>query len=178
MNFYVGQDAWVKGCITRDDCIRGRSLSKIEKLLGFRNGRLSLGAAFIILNGYPAGHEFEFAGYTQVASHRHVPLNPGEYNIAKLKENVIEYWRENKMILTKVIPAILHNHAENPDIQYPPGEGIPQWKVSIPGGVKGTVVAVIQNYTEVYQPRMDVKTKDVLGFARKSMPASPFQKPW
>jgi hypothetical protein len=46
--------------------------------------------------------------------------------------------------LVKVFPAVSHDPTMNPDIQYPPGQGAPQWVAKTP--LRAQVVAVVADY--------------------------------
>ena len=46
--------------------------------------------------------------------------------------------------LVKVLPALRHDPALNPDIQYPPGHGAPQWVAKT--SLRGKVVGVVTGY--------------------------------
>ena len=59
----------VRGCITQERYIKGRSLVELERLLGFQKGRLDNGIVVATLIQLPNINQFELLGYTQVAEH-------------------------------------------------------------------------------------------------------------
>lgn len=139
----VGDLTTVSGCITKEKFIAGRTLLEIEKILGFHHGRLLGGIAVVALTELPAVQSFDLAGYSNVATHRGVP--PTGLDIEKLKTQARATWSTNGFErLVKVLPATRHDPNMNPDTQYPPGQGAPQWVAKTP--LRGTVVAVITNY--------------------------------
>lgn len=139
----IGEIVSVSGCFTKEKFIAGRTLGEIENILGFRAGRLSGGVAVAVLLELPGLQQFELAGYSQVATHRRGPVEG--LNIEKLKAAARETWTTAGFErLVKVLPAIRHDPAMNPDIQYPPGRGVPQWIATV--SVRATVVAVVAEY--------------------------------
>ena len=139
----VGDIVTVSGCVTKDKFIAGRTLAEIEKILGFHRGRLSGGIAVVVLTELPDIEEFDLAAYSNVATHRH--KTPGGLNIEKIKANAKATWTTIGFErLVKVLPALRHDPAMNPDIQYPPGYGAPQWIAKV--SLRGRVVAVITDY--------------------------------
>jgi hypothetical protein len=159
-----------KGCVTQEKYLIGRSLYDIENILGFHFSRLSEGAVVVALGEKPKPHDFEFAGYTQVASHRfekeygNMPLtkpavgeSQTDFNlrINKIKMNIINnVWTLNSTDrLVKIIPVIPHQDKSilTDEEQYPPGSGVPQWYIKNP--IKAEVVGVVLNYPNgVYRP--------------------------
>ena len=80
----------------------------------------------------PNANQFEFLGYTQVAEHKHKAINPKELDVNKLKAIVIKdiFTLVGYKRLVKVIANTPHNAKVDNDIQYPPEQGIPQWKLT------------------------------------------------
>lgn len=129
-----------KGCFTLDKFIHGRSLSEIERILGFQRGRLSQGGQVLALMRLPSKDEFRLAGYSNVSLNRFVMA--GGLDIDVLKRNAIETWEltcPNRLV--KVAPTIPHNPKLKPKVQYPDAAGAPQWDVltSLPCVVLGTL---------------------------------------
>ena len=144
----VGQSVQVKGFVTQLKYLNGRRLKDIESLLGFHAGRLSRGAAFATLDRLPQIDEFETSGYTQVAAHRHV--TPGGLDPAVLRRNAMSAWAlagPNRLI--RVIATTPHNSAMIDDEQYPPGSGVPQWKIINP--IPGKTVAVLSQLADTFR---------------------------
>lgn len=139
----------VRGYVTQDKFLRGRTLSTLEKYLGFAEGRLRLGATFVKLTRLPTEGEFELAGYSMTAQHRHV--TPGGLDVRKLKTNAMARWTLSGLDrLIKVIPAIAHDPGMSPDDQYPPGDGVPQWRLL--SAIPGIVVAKPATAADKYVP--------------------------
>jgi hypothetical protein len=90
------------------------------------------------------------AGYSNVATHRH--QQPTDLDIAKIKTMALESWSLTGVErLVKVLATIRHDNSMDPDFQYPPGQGIPQWKVTVQ--IPGTVIAEVSGAPgSRYQP--------------------------
>lgn len=139
----VGDSIPVSGCVTKEKFIAGRTLAEIEKILGFHSGRLSGGITVVALTQLPAVQNFELAAYSNVATHRY--QTPAGLNLEKLKEEAKKTWAvTGSERLVKVLPAVRHDRNLDPDIQYPPGQGAPQWVVKTP--LPGKVVGVVTVY--------------------------------
>ena len=139
----IGETVLVSGCITKEKFIAGRTLPEIEKILGYQAGRFSGGIAVVALLQLPELHQFELAAYSNVATHR-LKVPPG-LNIQKLKTEAKATWSTTGFErLVKVLPAQRHNPGMNPDIQYPPRQGAPQWISAVP--LPGKVVGVVTEY--------------------------------
>lgn len=123
----------VKGCVTQEKYLKGRTIQEIEKILGFQAGRLTAGATIAALQQVPETDQFELAGYTQVATHRF----DKDKALAKLEENKLKQMLRTNVFavngpgrLVKVIPVTPHDTLLDENIQYPPGLGVPQWKLT------------------------------------------------
>lgn len=139
----LGDVVSVSGCITKEKFIAGRTLAEIEKILGFQTGRLSGGITVVALTELPSMQQFDIAAYSNVATHRHQV--PAGLNIDKIKSEAMKTWATTGFErLVKVLPEIRHNPALNPDIQYPPGHGAPQWLAK--SSLRGKVVGVVKDY--------------------------------
>ncbi len=139
----------IKGCITKEICLSGRTLSEIERILGFHKGRLAKGMVVLALTRKPKANEFEFGGYTQVASH-HFEENYGGVALdeSKAKENIIKnvFKTHGPNRLVKVLPNIRHDLAMSDDHQYPPGLGVPQWNLT--KEIEMKVVGIVNEYPD------------------------------
>ncbi len=130
----VGGTAHLSGCVTQLGFLRGRSLPELEKILGFAHGRLKQGAFICELLQLPAPNQFELAGYTQVATHR----TKEQYGKIQLDMNVVyrnlmqEWSAGGHKSLVKLIPVAGHDSSIADDEQYPPGSGVPQWRLKTP----------------------------------------------
>ena len=122
----------VKGCITQERFIKGKTLPELERLLGFQKGRLDNGIVVAALIQLPTVHQFELLGYTQVAEHKFNTESTKGLDIDKLKELVLKetFTLVGTKRLVKVMANTPHNENLNSDLQYPPGQGIPQWKLT------------------------------------------------
>lgn len=122
----------VRGCITQEKYIKGRTLSELENILGFHAGRLSQGATIAALLQVPTKSQFNLLGYTQVAEHK---INQEAFkglDTDKLKDLLLREIFTTVGInrLVKVIAKTEHSKAMSDDEQYPPGWGVPQWKLT------------------------------------------------
>ena len=143
----VGDLTTVSGCITKEKFIAGRTLIEIEKILGFHHGRLLSGIAVVALTELPALQSFDLAAYSHIATHR--LKAPTGLDIEKLKTQVRATWTTSGFErLVKVLPATRHDPNMNPDLQYPPGQGAPQWIAKTP--LRGIVVAIVTSYPNGY----------------------------
>jgi hypothetical protein len=139
----VGAVISVGGCVTKEKFLAGRTLAEIEKALGFHSGRLAAGMTVVALTQLPDMHEFELAAYSNVATHRF--SMPSGLEIQKIKAQARATFQvTGPDRLVKVIAATSHDPNMDPDIQYPPGQGAPQWVMK--AKLQGKVVAVVSGY--------------------------------
>ena len=141
----------LRGFFTSQKWLRGKTLDEMELLLGYRTGRLStLGAAVYAFTRVPENWEFEVAGYTNVSGGMPISsdwveadrkaaayyANTGvRSSETVLKDNArasMTIYGENRLI--KVKPLL-----DDPLDTYPPGHGIPQWRVSKQAADEGTL---------------------------------------
>jgi hypothetical protein len=116
----LGDIVSISGCITKEKFIAGRALFEIERILGFRAGRLNSGMAVAALLELPELHQFELAAYSMVATHRRASQEG--LNIEKLKAEARATWNTVGFGgLVKVFPTIRHDPSMDSDLQYPPG---------------------------------------------------------
>ena len=140
---HAGDLVPVSGCFTKEKFIAGRTLAEIERILGFHAGRLSAGMAVVALTELPSIQQFDLGAYSNVATHRQGSQEG--LNIERIKADARGTWTTFGFErVVKVIPATGHNPAVNPDIQYPPGLGAPQWIARVP--LMGRVIAVVSGY--------------------------------
>jgi hypothetical protein len=141
----------VNGYVTKDKFLVGRTLKEIEGYLGFHTGRLSAGATFVKLTRLPSVGEFQLAAYSMTAAHRHA--TPPELDISKLKSLAMESW---KLVggdrLIKVMPTVRHNPGMSDNEQYPPGAGVPQWRIMPAVRIPGIIVAEPKTAADSYKP--------------------------
>jgi hypothetical protein len=133
----------VRGCITQEHFIKGKTPGELERLLGFQKGRLANGAVVAVLIQLPTVHQFDLLGYSQVAEHKFGRAATEGLDVNKLKEMVVKdtFTLAGNKRLVKVMAVTPHNANLDNDIQYPPGLGVPQWKLT--GRVSARVVAII-----------------------------------
>lgn len=122
----------VRGCITQEKYIKGRSLSELENILGFHAGRLAQGATVAALLQVPAKSQFNLLGYTQVAEHKIGQEAFKGLDTEKLKDHLLleTFTTFGVNRLVKIIPKTEHSAKMQNDEQYPPGQGVPQWKLT------------------------------------------------
>jgi hypothetical protein len=97
----------------------------------------------------PRLDEFELAAYSITAQHR--LAIPSGLNIVKLKQLAASSWSLVGLErLVKVLPFSPHNSSMRDDDQYPPGEGVPQWRLT--SLLPATVSAELKGPSEVYRP--------------------------
>ncbi|MDF9797955.1 hypothetical protein OKW21_003218 [Catalinimonas alkaloidigena] len=145
------------GFFTTQRWLQGHILREIEDRLGFKTGRLSQGAGFFTAVHLPKPEEFEFAGYSQVASH-HTEKEYGNINSPVSHDEKAGYLQRKMSVLNsqwslygdkrliKVVPRIGHNSALKNDDQYPPGKGIPQWKIVALNGIAWREISFVSEY--------------------------------
>ena len=133
----------VSGCITQEHFIKGKTLAELERLLGFQKGRLNDGCVVAVLIQTPMPNQFDFLGYSQVAEHRHNGDALKDKDVPKLKEMVIKevFTLAGPKRLVKIKANTPHNSLLDNDTQYPPGLGVPQWKLT--SRVSARVVDII-----------------------------------
>ena len=133
----------VSGCITQEKFIKGRTLPELERLLGFHAGRLGEGIVVAALLKVPEISQFELLGYTQVAEHKVGPDTLNGLDVNKLKKMVHEntFTTVSTNRLVKIKANTPHSEYMNNDEQYPPGEGVPQWKLT--SKVDAEVIAIV-----------------------------------
>jgi hypothetical protein len=132
----------LRGFFTSQRWLLGKTLSEIELLIGYRPGRLStLGAAVYGFPRVPNNWEFELGGYTNVSGG--MAMDPAWVAAdrssaayyaktgTRSSETVLKDNARSCMTiagpdrLIKVKPLL-----EDPFDTYPPGRGIPQWRIS------------------------------------------------
>ena len=157
--YRVGDRVKVRGFITTENCVRGKSLFKVEETLGFAHGRMAQGLTLVALNAIPATSQFDLRGYTYTPDHRWV--EPKDMVISRLKSNAQDTFSiQGDDRLVKIIPTIEHDPRLVDDEQYPFGRGgVHQWKITDPYGIPGTVVAVVTGYPDAIVMPADFKPR-------------------
>ena len=141
---HLQQIIQVKGCITQERYIKGKTLPELERLLGFESGRLDKGIVVAALIELPTPHQFELLGYSQVAEHKFNPDKTKGLDVNKLKELLRKevFMLTGSKRLVKVIANKPHNDKLDNDTQYPPGQGVPQWKLNTPLAARVIAIAL------------------------------------
>lgn len=150
MALSIGDRTRVKGYVTKEKLLKGKTVGEIERILGYHVGRLRSGATFLALVRTPIPGEFSLGGYSQVADHRATP--PTGLDLDKIAQlAAASFATHGGGRLVKVFPSNAHNPAMGNDEQYPPGAGCPQWKLI--REIEATVTAVVADYPNGrYQP--------------------------
>jgi hypothetical protein len=142
MSLTVGSEPLIAGYVCKARDVRGQSPSELERRLGYRTGRLEQGWYFLFLLRLPTISDFEFRGYTHLSDGipkggKHPPEDVmrregwSGIDIDRMKRKLIENGTltvTGFQRLAKVVPVIRHTDAET----YPPGSGIPQWRLKNP----------------------------------------------
>lgn len=146
---FIHQIISVSGCITQEKFIMGRTLPELERLLGFHAGRLEAGVVIAALLQVPEICQFDLLGYTQVAEHKFSTDTLIGLDVDKLKEIVLQttFTTVSTNRLVKIMSNTPHSEYMNNDEQYPPGNGVPQWKLI--SKVNAEVIAIV-NEGECY----------------------------
>jgi hypothetical protein len=141
----VGDKISVSGYITKEKFIVGRTLAEAEKILGFHAGRFSHGVGIAVLMELPDMQHFQLAAYSNVAAQNY--QTPSGLDLDKLKATAKATWATTGFErLIKVVPVLGHDCNMKPDIQYPPGQGAPQWVVDSKIPLRAWIGAVVSDY--------------------------------
>jgi hypothetical protein len=141
----------LRGFFTSQKWLRGKTLDEMEALLGYRTGRLSTaGAAVYAFTRLPENWEFEVAGYTNVSGGMSISSDWVEADRKAAPYYAKTGMRSSETVLKDNARASMTIYGENRLIKvkpllddlldtYPPGRGIPQWRVSKEAAEKGTL---------------------------------------
>lgn len=134
----VGATLSLRGYVLLASHIRGRSPVQLEQVLGYRPARLNLGWYLLFLLDPVSASEFELHGYTHFSGGkaRHSPLTAEQdlrargVDVDRIKgrQAVERFKTHGPDRVAKVVPVIEHSDVET----YPPGSGIPQWRLVVP----------------------------------------------
>lgn len=150
----VGEHQQLKGDFSKALYYRMKPAREVERLIGYREGRLRDGWWLMFLTVMPTEHQFEYRGYSQLSGgivEGHLEQNKGNPNAEQmllaqganltgasyqktgLKQKTIRdvFRLSGAERLAKVRP-VAREHGD-PDIpDYPAGAGIPQWTLTQP----------------------------------------------
>ncbi len=165
----VGDRTLVTGYVTQAHFLRGHSAEELEKRLGFDEGHLSEGFVVVFLDRVPDTREFEFGGYTQMPDgvlqgHLDEKRDPrtteqrmedAGLNVDDLRRRVVndEFAVAGHRRLAKVYP--IRETPREEKAYYPPGSGVPQWRIKGKTPVEGRVAAVV-GPGEVYRGEYNI----------------------
>ena len=133
---------YVRGFITRERWLLGKTPREMAGLLGFDQSRMAQGARIFALLILPSNDQFDFAGHTHwsggIPKDGPVELWPEEHKAIdrrfmrspeiRAKDNVRATWTlSGAERLVKVEAKTPHDQNSPPAVQYPPGAGVEQW---------------------------------------------------
>lgn len=120
-----------KGYITERKYLWG-TVAEIEKKIGYHSGRLRTGFFVAHLDRIPNLDEFDLAGYSNVAEHRFASSGlTSKIDVNKVKQMALDKMQKiGSKNLIKIFANTRHNASMSNDDQYPPGDGVPQWKLT------------------------------------------------
>ena len=98
----AGRVVAVKGFVTSEKFVRGRSPQEVERILGILPGELKDGAVLLRLNILPLPHQYELRGYTQTPAGE--PYSGGAYPPGH-GANQWELTVEVPATIVKIVPA-------------------------------------------------------------------------
>jgi hypothetical protein len=133
----VGETVRQGGYVLLASHIRGRSPVLLEQVLGYRRTRLSRGWYLLFLLDPVSAGEFELHGYTHFSGGKakDSPLTAEQdlrargVDVDRIKRRQAEerFKIHGPDRIAKVVPVIDHSGIET----YPPGAGIPQWRLGV-----------------------------------------------
>ena len=135
----------VGGFIVPKEFINGSSLMAIERILGFKQGRLKQGAAFAELYSLPNLDELEYYGDTRVPGHRFEERRNKNISSNDLSNAAYNYLQTNTKLI-KVIPLKDENPLLSEDQNWPSGNGAMQYKLKMGILKPATIISVVEDY--------------------------------
>lgn len=134
----VGASLSLRGYVLIASHIRGRSPVLLEQVLGYRPARLSQGWYLLFLLDPVAASEFELHGHTHfsggkakdspLTAEQDLRARGVDVDRIKGRQAVERFKVQGPDRVAKVVPVIEHTDVET----YPPGSGIPQWRLVVP----------------------------------------------
>lgn len=135
----------VGGFIVPKEFIHGHTLAAIEKILGFRQGRFSQGAAFAQLYSKPAADDLEYLGDTRVPGHQFEERRNKNISRNNLSQAAYSYLGPHTKLI-KVIPLANENPLLSEDENWPSGQGAMQYKLKRGLSKPAVIIEVIEKY--------------------------------
>jgi hypothetical protein len=136
-----GQTVAMAGFFTKARFLRGQPALELERRLGYAPGRLANGWWLLFLEQMPTPNDFEFMGYSHMSggvAQGHLRPGPtaeqqlksGKFDVFGMKRRTIlqAFRLSGPDRLAKVVP-VADQSGLTP---YPPGSGLPQWKLIQP----------------------------------------------
>ena len=112
---------YVKGYFTVERNIMGATLAELEQKLGFRRGRLALGARVLALQRRPAVGEFVVGGSTRLSAAEGLIPRDQRRSVA-----IPHAWLNQRLV--KVVPKLPHSEQE----WYPAASSpVEQWELLV-----------------------------------------------
>ena len=143
------------GYFTQAVYLHGQVGCELERRIGYYRGRLNGGWYLAYFEEKPGPFQFELQGYSQLSGgveRGHLPVNVGKpdveqrarsegfLDIEKAKNNFVQnkFTAHGSSRLAKVIPV--GDADDNVEMHFPPGSGIPQWKLAPNVKLKARIV--------------------------------------
>ena len=141
------------GFFTAQGWLRGACLADLERLLGYHGQLLAAGAAVYAFQRVPEIFEFELKGYTNVPGgmapdpawvaaeraaapyYKRTGLDDAETVRKKAARATMTVRGENRLVKIKPLIAVTSD--------YPPGRGIPQWRITDRAAQLGALTGVL-----------------------------------
>lgn len=151
----AGKMLQLGGYFTQAVFLHGQTGDALERRIGYHRGRLRDGWYLVYFEETPQAHQFELAGYSQLSGgieRGHLPENAGNptveeqakaqgmLDVARVKTELARdtFVTAGTKRLAKVIPV--GDHDPLVETPYPPGSGIPQWKLTKGVTLRGRVI--------------------------------------
>ena len=150
--YFKNGDCTVTGYVVPKEFIAGKSLTEIERLVGFKSGRLKNGAAFAQLRSLPPRTDLDYYGSSQTPDHkwekdRQKIINRGVAVVghADLSDAAYHYLQPTTKLI-KIIALSDPDPLSTLNQNWPRGSGVMQFKLKSPKGA--VIVDVISNYPQ------------------------------
>ena len=137
----------LSGYFTKLKYIIGCTGEELELRLGYEKGRFADGYSVYALIEIPDENMFQLRGYSMVPE-QHFMEKYGSVSVGgDLKQEVVaSFALDGPNSLVKIIPNKAHDENKDPDIQYPVGTGIPQWKIKRGINLNAVLLKSMTNY--------------------------------